>query len=255
MQRVVVILICLSLAACSNYTALRKPGWLKNPFSDSEPETEPAARTGRSPAERTWYCYGEAEQRRWDCQDHPASEQLRSPGAVGKSEAALTQQTMQQPMQQTSLVATSSTPPPPMPEFVPKPDPETELKPESEPEPEAAIDPVIPESGADVSGEDKNLQFIMSHPADHYAVQLIALESLAEVLAYAADQHIEDPLYARILTRDQIWVVLLLGIYPDRNTAVEAIDQWSTSHELKESPWIRKLDTLIDAMKGASGEG
>jgi septal ring-binding cell division protein DamX len=231
MQRVVVILICLSLSACSNYTFLSKPGWLKNPFSKSTPEMA-APESSPQAGKEIWYCYPDADQDEWGCQNHPASDQINSPAAATNAPASAAQ-----PMAFSSA-AVASTPPPPVPELIPRPDPEPG-----------------PEAETASAAFARNRQVIMDYPSDHYAVQLIALETLAEVSAYAVAQHIEDPLYARVLTRDQILIVLLLGIYPDRDTAAEAIDQWSTSHELLESPWIRKLDALITAMEGASGDG
>lgn len=238
MQRVVLILICLSLTACSNYSPFRKPGWLKNPFSKSGSSAEEATRiVGVRARDTTWYCYTDAEKNEWDCQDESAPDRL---GATSPD-----QKTAATPVLQTSLstAVVSSTPPPPVPELIPKPAPDIPTEPDN------------PETTTLLTALDRNKQFIMNHPADHYAVQLIALESLDEVEAYAADQNLQDPLYARILTRDKIWVVLLLGIYADKTAATDAIDAWATSHDLKETPWIRKLDALFFAMEGASGDG
>lgn len=240
MQRVVLILICLSLTACSNYSVLRKPGWLQNPFSKSGSDIKTATAT-RTVVDRgknkTWYCYTDADQKQWDCQEQPAPDRIGATLSDKKTLPPLVRQAS------LSAAVTSSTPPPPVPELIPKPAPEKPVKPD------------IPETKTVPGALDRNTQFIMNHPVNHYAVQLIALESLAEVVAYAAEQYIEDPLYARVLTRDKIWVVLLLGIYADKNAASDAIDQWATTHDLKETPWIRRLDALFVAMKGASSDG
>jgi septal ring-binding cell division protein DamX len=243
MHRVVIILICLSLTACSNYTLLRKPGWLKNPFSKSSPASSPPT-NARNAVEKIWYCYPVAGEKEWDCQDHPGPNQ-DDPAADVISSLP--------PGQPTSLVASvaSPTPPPPVPELIPRPEPES--IPESPLE--AVARSVSPQAEAEITALERNVRLIMNHPDDYLAVQLIALESLAEIEAYTDKQHIEDPLYARILTRDGKLIVLLLGIYPDRDAANQAVYEWTTTHKVKDRPWIRKLDVLIAAMNGAQGDG
>jgi septal ring-binding cell division protein DamX len=225
--------------ACSNYSLLRKPGWLKNPFSKPSAEASDSAATLPGRQEKTWYCYPAGEQKTWDCQEHPGADL-----AAASTDVVAPDSPSAQP---TTLVASTvlPTPPPPVPELMPRPRPAPEL--------EATPGPKVQET--EVTPLDKNFRFITSHPDDYLAVQLIALESMEDIEAYVSRQQIEDPLFARIMTRGKIWYVLLLGIYPDRDTAHQAVFEWSATHDMEETPWIRKLGALVAAMNGALADG
>jgi septal ring-binding cell division protein DamX len=87
-------------------------------------------------------------------------------------------------------------------------------------------------------------------PGDYYAVQLVALDSIAAVEAYVNDHQLEGLSAARIAKDDRLFYVLLLGVYADRPTAQAAVEQLPTSLA-GVTPWIRPMRTLQAAMRRA----
>lgn len=92
---------------------------------------------------------------------------------------------------------------------------------------------------------------LLTQPEDHFAVQLIALQSEEDVLTYARSNGISEPMYTEIENDGTRWYVLLLGVYPDQQTAASARDEWARTKSLKAQPWIRRLGPLQDAIRTA----
>lgn len=95
---------------------------------------------------------------------------------------------------------------------------------------------------------------LLAFPDSSYTVQLIAMRQLDNVLAYADQVNMSRPLYSRVNTEGQICYVLLLGIYPDFETAETARTQWIGTRVLKVEPWVRKLAPLQEAILAAQSE-
>ena len=87
-------------------------------------------------------------------------------------------------------------------------------------------------------------------PGDYYAVQLVALDSIAAVEAYVNDHELEGMSAARIAKDDRLFYVLLLGVYPDLTTAEAAIERLPASLA-GVTPWIRPMRALQAAMRRA----
>lgn len=117
--------------------------------------------------------------------------------------------------------------------------PTREIEPEPEPEfitAESVPDPV---------------NRVLEQPADHYTIQLIALQDRESVLAYARTNGIGDPLTTEIYTEGSRWHVLLLGVYPDQASANAAKEEWIRTRQLKVEPWVRRLGPLQQAVRTA----
>jgi septal ring-binding cell division protein DamX len=90
---------------------------------------------------------------------------------------------------------------------------------------------------------------LLSAPGSAYTVQLIAMKNLKPVLAYAKKVGIEEPLLATVLDNDQVWHLLLLGIYDNPQSANASKDLWIGTRVLKVEPWVRKLGPLQEAIE------
>lgn len=104
---------------------------------------------------------------------------------------------------------------------------------------------------ADDQSEDQNSS-LLEQPENYFTIQLIALPEKAEILAYAKANGITSPITARINSQGIPWHVLLLGIYPNQQTAEQAKSDWVGTRALKTQPWVRKLGPLQEAMREAA---
>lgn len=87
---------------------------------------------------------------------------------------------------------------------------------------------------------------ILEFPATHYTVQLIASTDIDRVYKFA-DQNQLSIKYIVPTTRDGlIWHVLLLDIYPDRESAVLGKNEVEAT--LRTQPWIRSVGSIQKLM-------
>lgn len=127
------------------------------------------------------------------------------------------------------------------------------------PEPALVVPLVVvaDEAGSEVPPEgvegpsNETRRIVQTHiRAGDYTVQVIALASMAAVRGFAADHEIDDLLIVPIGAENRVHFALLLGFYPDRFAAEEAIV--TLSEELQSlSPWVRSSDALGEAMARA----
>ena len=86
---------------------------------------------------------------------------------------------------------------------------------------------------------------------DYYAVQLVALKSTRAVDAWVKSRELTGVSVARIAKDGEVLYVVLLGVYPDRASAMQAADERPPS--LRDVvPWIRKVASLQAAMRAAA---
>jgi|GEM_PF-643163 len=86
---------------------------------------------------------------------------------------------------------------------------------------------------------------ILDLPRDFFAIQVIALASQTALEKYAVDNDIRGMSAARIAANDNLFYVLLLGIYETRSKASAAL---ASIPEPYTNPWIRSVGSLQDAM-------
>ena len=110
--------------------------------------------------------------------------------------------------------------------------------------------PAEPVGAATVAAQPESPMKLADVPGNYYAVQLVALDSIAAVEAYVNDHQLEGLSAARIAKDDQLFYVLLFGVYPDQATAQAAVDDLPTSLA-GVTPWIRPMRTLQAAMRRA----
>jgi septal ring-binding cell division protein DamX len=229
---------------------------------------------------QSWFCYGEVRGAAWDCQNQPDASKVVAtvdPAAiepitfnpvailpVADDQVALGQVPEPQPERQEitaaptqaqaisdDVVAVTVEP-----TVVPDTSIVREQVREQAPEPASnvpaavnpAIDPAINQEPPSLVGGSETL---LSQPENFYTVQVIAMRSEENVLKYASLNGMQYPLYTRIANDDGPWYVLLLGVYPDVNTARQAMTDWLRAKSLKVDPWVRQLGALQASIRRA----
>lgn len=99
------------------------------------------------------------------------------------------------------------------------------------------------------SGEILNPQSgdIFSYPRDYVAVQLLAVKKRQSVLDFLDKNQLGDRHWGAAKVGEEVWFVLLLGVYPDRAAAEVAVAEMPTTSPPVQ-PWIRTFGPLQDAI-------
>jgi len=85
-------------------------------------------------------------------------------------------------------------------------------------------------------------------PPDYFAVQLFAVSNKEALEKFVRDKNVPGLSATRIAYGDQLFFVLLLGIYSDESAArIAAANMPSALNDL--TPWVRRLGSLQDAMR------
>ena len=85
-------------------------------------------------------------------------------------------------------------------------------------------------------------------PPDYFAVQLFAVSNKDALEKFVREQKLRGLSATRIARGDQLFFVLLLGIYSDESTArLAAANMPDSLNNL--TPWVRRLGSLQDAMR------
>ncbi len=85
-------------------------------------------------------------------------------------------------------------------------------------------------------------------PPDFFAVQLLASSSKENLERFAAKSALRGLAAARIASNDKLLYILLLGIYPSRETAEQAAAAMPENVLEDVAPWVRSLGSLQRAM-------
>lgn len=87
-------------------------------------------------------------------------------------------------------------------------------------------------------------------PGDYWAVQLIALNSQAELRDFMQSTQLDELTGAMIKVNGRTWYVALLGVYENRDVAVQAAAQRPAALQRYE-PYVRSVASLQAAMIAA----
>jgi len=105
-----------------------------------------------------------------------------------------------------------------------------------EPEPEPVTDePVLAASGEGLSGQ----------PAGYYAVQVVASGSMEQLTDFASAHQISDQWVAETTVDGRVWYVLMLGVYPSKEEAEQAMQ---SVMDLETLPWVRTIASIQSVM-------
>ena len=95
---------------------------------------------------------------------------------------------------------------------------------------------------------------VLALPESYYAVQLMALGTRENVDRYVARHNLQDVLHARVESGGQTLHVLILGAYPDRESARRAASNLPPA--LRDiTPWVRSVASLQQAMQAMHDKG
>ncbi|MFT4711871.1 MAG: septal ring-binding cell division protein DamX [Candidatus Azotimanducaceae bacterium] len=173
---------------------------------------------------KKWHCYGQQDSADWQCQTSPDQSKIASI----QPQQAKPRPT--EPNQSNTQVAKTATP-------------ATQGSIQNNTD-----DSMTMESNF-ADEEDSSL---LTQPENYFTIQLIALPEQSEIMAYAIANGITSPITARINSQGIPWYVLLLGIYPNQQTAEQAKSDWVGTRTLQTQPWVRKLGPLQAAMREAA---
>ena len=85
-------------------------------------------------------------------------------------------------------------------------------------------------------------------PAEYFAVQLLASSSKENLERFASSAKIDGLAAARIASSGRLLYILMLGIYPDRDSAERAAAAVPERIRGEVVPWVRSLGSLQSAM-------
>ena len=187
----------------------------------------------------TWYCYGVSRDDGWDCSQEEdqtriavipdqASPTPQEEAAAARAEMFFEDETISHQQPQAAPTATSAM--------------------QSGAAPVAAADKMMTNSKSQQTG-------IFGFSDSAWAVQLIALQTMAEVDAFAAAHDLEAPNAVRIRSQGVDWYVMILGVFDDRSAADAAAEAWTDSQQPYSKPWVRPLGPLKQAALEAQSSG
>ena len=105
-----------------------------------------------------------------------------------------------------------------------------------EPEPEPVVDePVVASTGSGLSAQ----------PADYFAVQVVASGSMEQLNDFASQHQLSDQWVAETTVDGRVWYVLMLGVYPSKNEAEQAME---SVMDLETQPWVRTVGSVQAVM-------
>jgi len=282
MKSVILLLLCLSLTACSNFPLFSDSSWMKNPFSKSPNEDKQQRGQQISSdldTDQRWYCYADETNIDWRCghektsgeggtadtsvatsySSQPSDDIISQPEEPAQSSDTQTGAELNSPdevaVDPTPIVRwmMGDTEDPNTTETTPAQTSISEV-------PELAAASPLEASEEPISGTDNadqisstNAQRVLDVPAGYYAVQLIAFKLQEEILAFAISRGIANPLYVRILSaNEQFLYVLLEGIYQNKELADAGADKWVKANPQVDKLWVRAVEDLQSSMREAA---
>jgi DamX protein len=111
---------------------------------------------------------------------------------------------------------------------------------QSEPVPMEPAEPVLPEAGMVMPGN------LSAQSPNAFVVQVVASSTMKQLNDFARKHQLSDEWVAETSVNGKTWHVLLLGVYPDRAAAEQALQ---TVKDLDTRPWIRTVGSLQAVMK------
>jgi len=86
---------------------------------------------------------------------------------------------------------------------------------------------------------------IAAQPAGYFAVQVVASSSMEQLTAFASQNQLSTEWVAQTSVNGKVWHVLMLGVYPTRAEAEQAL---LSVQNLGTQPWIRTVGSVQAVM-------
>lgn len=96
---------------------------------------------------------------------------------------------------------------------------------------------------------------ILDQPDDSYTVQLTASRNRSDLEEYAQEHNITRPVYVSVPGDQGTTYIMLLGVFPDQDKAIDAREVWERTRRLEDEPWVRKLGPLQKAITAKAKDG
>jgi septal ring-binding cell division protein DamX len=92
---------------------------------------------------------------------------------------------------------------------------------------------------------------LLALPGERYAVQLIAMANLNLAEQFTAEHSLDDAITVQLARDEELYVVVLLGVYATYAEAEAAVDGRAESlADIK--PWIRPLESIQAGLEAAA---
>jgi len=219
-----IILLCLLTTACASSAKV----------TDSSSNDDDNAATTDKVGD-TWFCQVGESEGAWDCvQDDALAAKptpTRLPTRAERRLPVLAKQEIPYPKTTKPAAASVSA---------------SSAAPRSAPQSRGSDEANLPPHIALSYRPDKPVA-ILDLPAEFYAVQLVAVSTKGNLEDFASKHKIQGMSAARVWNGDQLFYVLLLGIYETRTNAEAAISSLAPPFD-KMKPWVRSLDSLQQSM-------
>ena len=102
------------------------------------------------------------------------------------------------------------------------------------------MEPVVPEEMAPVEAEPV-VGDLSAQPAEYFVVQVVASSTMAQLNDFANTNGISTDWVAETNVNGKTWYVLLLGVYPTKSAADQALAGVSN---MDTQPWVRSVGSL-----------
>ena len=217
-----------------------------------------------------WFCETAEDGEQWDCVQDPElartprpsrpppapalpedpapvaiPEDIEAPGQPASAETvAATAEAVPEPPAQTADATAEPEPPAQTPDTDAA-EPETPAQPTdaaAEAEPPAETSDAAAEPGTPALATS-----LMDLPADHYAVQILAMANVEQLEDFIAANQLDDALTARVERNGELYHVLLLGVYETLGLAEQASLDLPAPLANSE-PWIRSVGSIQNAV-------
>lgn len=202
----------------------------------------------------TWYCYGASKKEPWDCSQEEDGTKITS-----VQETVSTRDTQMLAVAIDPSTETSGPPPilPSAPISLPANQQFNNPKAPNQARAEITFEKeVISTDQAPTAIEiESELANLFQYSDESFAVQLIALQTVAEVEQFASHHDMKTPTYIKINSQGSNWYVLILDVFDDHFSAQEAANNWVLSHDPDSKPWVRPIGALKEAARRANASG
>ncbi len=105
-----------------------------------------------------------------------------------------------------------------------------------------AVEPVVVEEIAPMAA----IGDLSSQPADYFVVQVVASSTMAQLNDFANANNMSSDWVAETNVNGKTWYVLILGVYPTKAEADQALASVSN---MNTQPWVRSVGSLQSVMQ------
>lgn len=110
----------------------------------------------------------------------------------------------------------------------------------------AEAEPMMVEPAAEMVAPVAMSGDLSAQPAEYFVVQVVASSTMAQLNEFANANNMSNEWVAETDVNGKTWYVLMLGVYPSKSEADQALASVSA---MDTQPWVRSVRSLQSAMK------